>query len=862
MSNLNSVKDQVKAKAPMFVGSLLQAETYFKSPAYQDSYYFPYNPDPLARGNNYRIYDEMANDDQVKVAISFKKDITVNSGWSIKCDIPQIKQFVTDAIRRMEESGGLGMSFEDTIRDMLAYEYGFSLAEPIFKIKGNLYTYESLRVRPPHSFRFEVDDFGNVYDVVQMTAKGEKHFDPKIFIHHVYQQEYDNPYGKSDLRAAHQAWIAKKFVTKFLAIYLERFATPTVIGKYPQNWDTDEVARFNSQLNTLQHSTTLVMPESAIVDFMKSNQDSSDTYIKALNYYNMHIARALLVPDLLGISGDKTGGGSFALGQDQFKLFLATIEKDRQSLARKLTLRMVAPLVKANFGQNIPCEFAFTPYSMDDNIELMKVWADIAKGNIFQPNPEEINYLRKQLKFPEGPVVKSNPPVPAFPGAAPGASMPPVPTQQALPPSQPPKQASFASQRRILRRTQFQGLPINVEIEPGQTKSGVGPDGTLWSHVYKYPYGEVGGSEGADGDAVDCYIGPNLEAKNVYVIHQLDHRGQYDEDKVFLGFESSQEAEQAYLDHGPAFGFGTMEIMTLNHFRNGYLASNRKFALKRELTSAEKKVDFKMVQESLEKSESSMSKHVRSAAKKIWMDYLKQIKDSNLIERFDPKRLTELKPKFLKDMNIELKHGFRDLLEQAYDEAEKELFPTKKFGLDEGELEFEDMMEVLDAEAFNITAYYAGLTLKMINTEIANGLKQGLSTSDIISRMRDAFPDETDRWLNTLFRTKTTEIYNRGRKSYFDNDQLAQKVIDGYQFSAILDDRTSEICRALDKKVFRKDDENINLILPALHFNCRSIVVPVTIYEKDVMEEAEEVPSREELQDMGASLLSLKGEVR
>lgn len=810
--------DQIQPTPNLNIGSLLEAQTYFKSPYYHDSYYFPFNPDPLCRGNNYKIYDEMRDDDQVKVALSFKKDIVVNAGWQINCVRQDIKEYVSTSLKRMQEDGSLQMSFEDAVRDMLsAYDYGFSVTEPVFKIKDGLYAYDSIRVRPAQSFRFQLSDQGDVTEIIQMSNRGELHFNPRLMMHHVYQTEWGNPYGKSDLRGAHNNWRAKKFVTKFMAIYLERFATPTVLGRYPANWDTDEIAQLMSTLKTIQNATTLTLQESAMVEFVTANKDSSDMYIKALDYYNMHIARALLVPDLLGISGEKTRGGSFALGQDQFKMFLATVEKDRLSLARKITLRLINPLVTANFGPNIKCDFEFVNYSMDDQTELLKIWADVVKGNVFKPTPEEINYLRRQVKFPEGPVVLGDPkPTPNEPGP----QNPNLPSGQHLVPVAEHKVYKQAK-RKIIRQENFAGLPIHVEIDRGDQKSGVDQNGEGWSHIYQYPYGEIARTEGEDGDPVDCYLGPNPRSKNVYVVHQMKQDGSHDEDKVMLGFDTPRQAEQAYRDHGPAWGFGTMDKMTLDHFKNGYLASNRKFAEKktRPYTSAEKKVDFTVIKESMDNAETDLSRRLKRTCKQIWMDYIKQIRDSGLIKRFDPARLTELKPRFLKDMNVVLKQSFMDLLEQAHKEAKNELFPEKKFGLDEGELNIDDMMEVLDAEAFNITKDYQGLVSKKVNADIAQGLKQGLSTDDIMAQIKEDMPDLSDRWIDTLVRTKTTEIYNRGRKSYFDNDPMANQIIEAYQYSAIIDNRTSDICLHLDGRVFNADDENINLLTPPQHFN-------------------------------------------
>jgi SPP1 gp7 family putative phage head morphogenesis protein len=698
--------------ATVGVGSFLEAESYFKSPDYADSYYFPYNPDPLCRGNNYKIYDEMRDDDQVKVALAFKKDLVVNSGWEIECPSPAVKAFVEDSLKRMEQDGSMGMSFDDVLRDMLSsYEYGFSMAEPVFRIVGGLYQYDSIRVRPPQTFRFCVDDKGDVDEVEQNTNHGTKSFSTDFFIHHVYQQEWGNPYGKSDLRAIHNPWKSKKFVTKFLAIYLERFAGPTVVGRYPDTWGEDEVAKLRNVLKSIQQATTLTLPEGALVEFVQANKESSDIYIRALNFYNMHMARGLLVPDLLGIGGEKTGGGSYSLGQDQFSLFLSSLEKDRKSLGNKLTIRLIAPLVAANFGPGIPCTFKFLPYSKEDQMELMKLWIDAAKGKLFKPNPEEVNHLRRQTKFPEGIVVE------AAPEPAPGM---------------------FAD---------APGLP---------------------------PEGEAG---------------------------------------------------------------------------------FRQFASKRAFTAAEKKVDFAVIQKSLDTADEELNRRLKRAAKTIWSDYLDQIVSSGLIGRFDPKRLNDLKPRKLKDFNATLKNAYGDLMERAFEEAKREIFPDRKFSLSEGELGFDDMMEVLEAEAFNTTADYAGLASKRVNTAIVKGLKQSMPTADIIRAVKKEMEDATDAWVNTLVRTKTTEVYNRGRKSYFDNDREAKEIIKGYQFSAILDGRTTEVCSRLDGKVFESDDSNINLLTPPLHFNCRSVIVPVTRFESDTLSDSEEVPSREKLRDMGAGLL-------
>jgi hypothetical protein len=130
---------------------------------------------------------------------------------------------------------------------------------------------------------------------------------------------------------------------------------------------------------------------------------------------------------------------------------------------------------------------------------------------------------------------------------------------------------------RLNRAASFRGLPVRVEIEVGERRSGVSEGGTPWSRVYSVPYGEVSGTRAlSDGDPVDCYLGPSADADVVYVVHQLRRDGSYDEDKCMLGFPSEADAVLAYRQHGPEWGLGSIDRMTFDQFKHGYLASNRR----------------------------------------------------------------------------------------------------------------------------------------------------------------------------------------------------------------------------------------------------------------------------------------------
>lgn len=130
------------------------------------------------------------------------------------------------------------------------------------------------------------------------------------------------------------------------------------------------------------------------------------------------------------------------------------------------------------------------------------------------------------------------------------------------------------------RFTDWQGLPVRIEIDKGDTKSGIDETGESWSHLYSVPYGEFPNTTAlADGDGVDLYLGPQSASEMVYVVHQLKRDGSFDEDKCMLQFADKGSAIKAYRDHGPAWGLlddSQVDEMTVDQFVNGYLASNRK----------------------------------------------------------------------------------------------------------------------------------------------------------------------------------------------------------------------------------------------------------------------------------------------
>lgn len=131
----------------------------------------------------------------------------------------------------------------------------------------------------------------------------------------------------------------------------------------------------------------------------------------------------------------------------------------------------------------------------------------------------------------------------------------------------------------VERRLTFQGMKIAIETDKGQLRhwhnTETGQSGTTKMH---YPYGYFEGTkksdQAGDGMALDVYVGPEEDADEVYIVHQMKHPNFKVEDelKVMLGFESLKQAKAAYLMHYDDERFlGDVDTLSVDAFKDKYI---------------------------------------------------------------------------------------------------------------------------------------------------------------------------------------------------------------------------------------------------------------------------------------------------
>lgn len=133
--------------------------------------------------------------------------------------------------------------------------------------------------------------------------------------------------------------------------------------------------------------------------------------------------------------------------------------------------------------------------------------------------------------------------------------------------------------RPLHKRLKWYGLDVSIENKKGSTRSGTDLNGKRWSVVMKNDYGYLRMTKGVDGDHVDCFVGPDGNAKNVYVVHtkKAPNFKEYDEDKCMIDFSSAADAKKAFLaNYDRPEHFGSMSTFTVQEFITKALATKDK----------------------------------------------------------------------------------------------------------------------------------------------------------------------------------------------------------------------------------------------------------------------------------------------
>jgi SPP1 gp7 family putative phage head morphogenesis protein len=758
----------------------------------------PYNPAELyQKKGNYDLYDDIREDDQVKAVLSLKKILILNSDWLIECEDEDVKEFITACLTNFY-NGLFAKSMYEILSGM---DYGWSITEKIFDYAdtpfGKKIILKNLKTRAPHTFDLKHDDSGNLTNIIQHKDGGDGDLDPAKFIIYSHNSEFSNSYGTSDInKGVYRAWWSKTAIIKFWNIYLEKYCSPIPTVKIPTSASAADREKVKMMLKNIQSRTAFTIPADFEMELLNIAGSQGSEYERAINKYDTMIARAVLVPDLIGLSGSETSGGSYALGDKQFDIFYTILQFSRQIIEKIIDKEIIKPLVFWNYGSKYEAHFKFNQIDEEKKKSDLNLFIDGIKSGKIPVMPEQINWFLEQVNAP-------------------------LINDDIL-------SGGFGANGQLLSQSGGMETPVDVEAEAKAKLKGT-----------------VGGVQGILGIQESVTNGTTQYDAALNILMEIYGFDMATAKKI-LGDKS--KLEKALKDKSEIAKQISRNKNDEDEDKNGGI---KKFSkLNRATTKYEKKVDFAKIDNDFMTIIKKYLPEFSKAYKRSINATIDEIRRRRILENKRLDLVNKLSLKYRQPID----KLWRDLMRESMTiggESVKRFNITQTFGLDD-----EDIVSWINTNGAYISGVEETEIMKKIKGVLIGGIRSGAGIRDMISQLESALNPweesvittdkngdtiETQTRLETIIRTTVNKAYNEERAQEFK--EMGDEIV-AYQFSAIMDDRTSDICEALDGKVFPVSE--LDYYDPPLHYNCRSLIIP--IYKDEEFTGYDEMPATEESQ--------------
>ena len=750
-----------------------------------------YNPDTLVGRQGLQIFGKMRNDDQVKAVMQFKRDAITSRGWSFTYDEgstlseEERKKRIRVFTKLLQKVTG---GFEDALNAILTgRDYGFSMTEIVLsevKIDGTTYIGPStFFTREPNSFEFVTDEYGVLRETYQCSGGRRQVIDMMRFIHYVHSPEFDRYFGRSDLREAYRAWYIKERVGDFWALWLERFAGGFLVAKRGPDSamvvGSPEYQSLQTVIQNLHGSSGIIPPKGVEIELLFPS--TTDAFEKAMVFWDLAIAKAILVPNLLGLS--HTGQtGAFAQSQTQLRAFIWTCKSDAKRVQATIDEQLIKRLGDINFKDGEYPSFVFNEMDMDFVMWLIGQLGTLS-GKAFVLTEADEQFIRKMIGMPERKAEDKPLIDPVVEGQEQRANDGQEFDQELRSRQQDQAEKNAATDRQFAAiNTALDKITVMLSVRDhataAQRQDPPQPGGRLRTEPAVVPHGE-------------------LRSCDVETFNRAAHR------VLFSVIDNRQRTASESLTKDVA--------LQVARAVKRLLGSNEQLALLTddnvedvasiELSSAEKGRLQTTYRRALTASYSLGAEMARNE--------IERARGEALPSRASFASLRDKAAQYFEVNSYRMAGNVSDAVRAM---IQQELQNSIKVGRSPEETREVIWLRLLEKGMTN-----AEMLREVEDDTVLNALEE-LGAMD---------EESAASYLDTLSRTNLFEAMNEARYEEFTAPEL-DGFVAGLEYSAILDDRTTDICRSLDRSIYTAGSDVWSEFRPPNHFNCRSVLIPIT----------------------------------
>lgn len=301
----------------------------------------------LQLGGNLLAYEDVLRDDQVMSTFQQRRLAVVSTPWEVQPGGSALKdkkaaEFLTEVITKI--------GFDNLTEKMLyGTFYGYSVGECLWAYDGTYITLDKIKVRKARRFRFAPNGDLHMLTYANMLP-GELMPPRKFWAFACGADNDDEPYGLGLAHWLYWPVFFKKNGIKLWLKFLDKFAQPTGVGKYPRGSQQADISKLLGALQAISTDSGIAIPEGMAIELLEAARSGTVDYSTLHDKMNQAISKVVLGQMM---TSEAVGGHNKADVQMQVRQDL--VRADADMICDSFTLTVATWLTEWNFpGAAIP----------------------------------------------------------------------------------------------------------------------------------------------------------------------------------------------------------------------------------------------------------------------------------------------------------------------------------------------------------------------------------------------------------------------------------------------------------------------------------------------------------------------------
>lgn len=351
------------------------------------------------RGGSRRLYDEILRDDQVKSTLQQRFTGLMSCPWEVVPggDSPQDREAALWLKDQLDRVGWL----RKAEKMLYGLFYGYAVAEMIWGYDGGKIAIQDIKVRDRHRFRFGED--GKLRLLSSDKPLGEEMPDRKFWTFTTGGDHDDRPYGLGLAHWLYWPCFFKRNGLKFWLLFLDKYGSPSVKGKYSRNATEQEKKQLLEAATALRQEAAVAIPEGMELELVEATRSASSDYGNFYEAMDRAIAKIVLSQTMT-----TDDGSSLAQAKVHENVAWAVVEADGDALSESFNVGPARWLTEWNFPGAKPPRVRFVTEDPEDLDKVVK--RDQTLWQIgFEPTEERVRetygegYVKRPLSPEAGP---------------------------------------------------------------------------------------------------------------------------------------------------------------------------------------------------------------------------------------------------------------------------------------------------------------------------------------------------------------------------------------------------------------------------------------------------------------------------